>query len=327
MTISELIASSAQIRSKNVSGHYSMSYTFGHKQLGRPLQYNKTVLYKPNSSIVEIGLYITAVTEDGKSGHFCQVALRGVQMEAKSAEEVFAKIRSRQSGKMAQASDDELRDYIAAGNTVYNGKYVVQSRNNGNVYLVMDKNISPDTICKVRCSCASFTFDIAWYNNQHGCLIGDKPLPHPKFMLGDKTSTDTVRNMDKTPGLCKHLMLLMSMLMKDGFIQGGTDDIDGYISGAVKSTPGRISTARANYMIEQTMKQYRSQLKMTNAIAQGKYASVRQRALSGTKMGSQLTQLARTMNKIQKQINKSQSTKSLGNKIKPKSPIKKRRKK
>ena len=84
MKISELIESSARIRSMNTEGHYAASYVFSNKELGQPLQFNKTVLYKPNSSIVEIGMYITAVTEKGKSGNFCQIALRGIQMEDSS---------------------------------------------------------------------------------------------------------------------------------------------------------------------------------------------------------------------------------------------------
>lgn len=306
MKISELIASSAKIRSTNVSGHYAANYVFGHKQFGHVLSYNKTVLYKPSSSIVEIGMMITAVTEKGKTGHFCQIALRGVEMEAKSAQEVFAHLRQRGKGKMAEADEDELRDYIAAGNTVYNNKYVVQSRNNSNVYLVMNTNISPDTECRVRCSCASFLFDVAWYNANHGCLIGSRPPADPRFQMGLKNTT--VRNVDRVPGLCKHLMLLVSMLLKDGFIQGGTDDITAYLEGGgtLPRSAGRISTSRANYMIEQTMKQHKAQVRMVNALNKGNYKP-KQGDLRGTNIAKSLTGLGRaikkTTNPAQKQTN------------------------
>ena len=325
MKISELIASSAKIRSKNVSGHYSANYVFGHKQFGHVLSYNKTVLYKPSSSIVEIGMMITAVTEKGKTGHFCQIALRGVEMEAKSAEEVFAHIRNRGKGKMAQADDDELRDYIAAGNTVYNNKYVVQSRNNSNVYLVMNKNISPDTDCRVRCSCASFLFDVAWYNADHNCLIGSRPPADPRFQLGLKT--ETVRNIDKVPGLCKHLMLLVSMLLKDGFIQGGTDDITAYLEGGgtLPRSAGRISTSRANYMIEQTMKQHRAQVRMLNALNKGNLKP-KQGMIRGTNVGKTLTGLGREIKKATNPTQKQTNVKNLGKRVMPKFSKKRKRK-
>ena len=291
MKISELIASSARIRSKKVSGHYAADYVFGHKQFGTVLSYNKTVLYKPESSIVEIGMMVTAVTEKGKTGHFCQIALRGVEMEAKSAEEVFAHIRQRGKGKMAEADEDELRDYIAAGNTVYNNKYVVQSRNNSNVFLVMNKNVSPDTECRVRCSCASFLFDVAWYNADHGCLIGSRPPANPFVQVG---ISKVVRNVDKVPGLCKHLMLLVSMLLKDGFIQGGTDDISAYLEGGggIPRSAGRISTSKANYLIDQTMKQHKAQVRMVNQLNQGNW-DVKQGAMRGTSVGKYLSQVGK----------------------------------
>lgn len=327
MKISELIESSARIRSMNTEGHYAASYVFSNKELGQPLQFNKTVLYKPNSSIVEIGMYITAVTEKGKSGHFCQIALRGIQMEAKSAEEVFEKVRSRQGGKMAEADEDEIRDYIAAGNTVYNNKYVVQSRNNNNVYLVMDRNISPDTECKVKCSCASFLFDVSWYNAKAGCLIG-KAMPYPKHAMNVGGTTTTVRNIDKVPGLCKHLMLLVSLLMKEGFIEGGTDDITAYVQGggSLPKSRGRLSTAKANYYIEQTMKQYRAQTKMINALSQGKF-NVKQGAIRGTQVGKYLASVGKMNKEAHKAKKLAQKQKNVGSQFKPKSPIKKRKKK
>ena len=246
-------------------------------------------------------------------------------MEAKSAEEVFAHIRNRGKGKMAQADDDELRDYIAAGNTVYNNKYVVQSRNNSNIYLVMNKNISPDTDCRVRCSCASFLFDVAWYNADHNCLIGSRPPADPRFQLGLKT--ETVRNIDKVPGLCKHLMLLVSMLLKDGFIQGGTDDITAYLEGGgtLPRSAGRISTSKANYMIEQTMKQHRAQTRMLNALNKGNLKP-KQGMIRGTNVGKTLAGLGREIKKATNPTQKQTNVKNLGKRVMPKSSKKRKRK-
>ena len=317
MNIQQLIASSGEIFSKGIlergeQSHYSDTYTFSTKKFGQVLQYNKSVVYRPNYDIVEIGMYITAVTEDGKTGHFCQVALKGIDMKPVSKNDVLEKVRSRDGGKFKAYTDDAIVDYIAQGGTVYNGKYVIQSRRDSSMFLVMNKRISSETEVRVRCSCASFLFDVAWYNADHGCLIGQRPPAHPKFKMG---STETIRNVHKKPGLCKHLMLLFSLLLKDDFIIGGTDDPTGNGEKAYKvynkrKNQERISTTSANYLIEQTMRQVRAQVKAVNAvnnsIATGQNSPLK-KAKIGSIGGTSVKAHIKSLKKYYKQTNPSQS--------------------
>ena len=314
MNIQQLIASSAEIYSKGIlargeASHYSQAYTFSHKQFGQVLQYNKTVLYKPSYNVIEIGMFITSVTETGKTGHYCQVALKGVDMKPVSKNDIFKKVRERQGGKFKDYTDDQIIQYVAEGGTVYNGKYVIQSRRDSDQFIVMNKRISAETEVRVRCSCASFFFDIAWYNGDHNCLIGSKPPAMPRFKMGD---TETVRNMHKKPGVCKHLMLLFSLLLKDDFIVGGTDDINGIkeqgskISNKRKNQE-RISTARANYYIEQTMKESRAQVKAVNMLNQGlREPSQLKKVKVGGIGGNSVKSYLKSVKKMYKEMNPSQ---------------------
>ena len=280
MKINELIASSARITSYNSStdkyteGHYASDYVFSNKKIGQVLQYNKTVLYKPESSVIEIGIYFRAVTEKGKSGHFCQIALRGIEMEEKDISEVFSHLRRKNNGKYAQYSDDELLNIIARGDNVYYGKYVIQSRNRPNKFLVMKPTISGDTDVRVRCSCASFIFDVAWYNADHKCLIGSRPPQSRKFKL-NKDATPN-RNIYRTPGLCKHLMLALSLLMKDGFIKGGSDKFNKQGASMLKrsSSMDRLTVNEANTLVRNALNQAKAQVRYSRQMWGGKQAQV-----------------------------------------------------
>lgn len=319
MNIQQLIASSAEIYSVGIlergeKSHYSDTYTFNHKQFGQVLQYNKTVIYKPNYSIIEIGMYITSVTETGKTGHFCQVALKGVDMKPVSKNDIFKKVRERSGGKFSDYTDEQIIDYVARGGTVYNGKYVVQSRTDSNKYLVMNKRISAETEARVRCSCASFFFDIAWYNGDHNCLIGSRPPANPRFKMGD---TKTIRNVHKKPGLCKHLMLLFSLLLKDDFIVGGTDDVNGIAEMGQKiynsrKNQERISTARANFYIDKVMKETKAQIKSVNQLNQGLRTP---KSLNKVKVGGiggkAVKSYIKSMKSMYKQLNPAQRQKLL----------------
>ena len=280
MKINELIASSAEITSYNhqtnefTEGHYSSSYVFNNKKIGPVLEYNKTVLYKPESSVIEVGIYFKSVTERRKAGHYCQIALRGIEMEEKSVDEVLDHLRRKNNGKYANLSDDELLEIIARGDNVYYGKYVIQSRNRPDKFLVMQPTISQDTDVRVRCSCASFMFDVAWYNADHHCLIGSRPPQTRKFKL-DKDDTPT-RNIYRTPGLCKHLMLAMALLTRDGFIKGGSDTFNREGALALKKARSskRITRNDANFIIRETINQARSQIRYTRQMWSGKEAEV-----------------------------------------------------
>ena len=117
------------------------------------------------------------------------------------------------------------------------------------------------------------------------------------------------------------------MLLKDGFIQGGTDDITAYLEGGgtLPRSAGRISTSKANYMIEQTMKQHRAQVRMLNALNKGNLKP-KQGMIRGTNVGKTLAGLGREIKKATNPTQKQTNVKNLGKRVMPKFSKKRKRK-
>jgi hypothetical protein len=54
---------------------------------------------------------------------------------------------------------------------------------------------------KVQCNCLDFYYRFAQYNSRDGSLLGQPPPPYQR-----KTMTRPPANIQKTPGVCKHIM-------------------------------------------------------------------------------------------------------------------------
>lgn len=60
---------------------------------------------------------------------------------------------------------------------------------------------------KVQCNCLDFYYRFAQYNSRDGSLLGNPPPPYQR-----KTTTHAPANIQKTPGVCKHLMRMIAAL-------------------------------------------------------------------------------------------------------------------
>lgn len=66
---------------------------------------------------------------------------------------------------------------------------------------------------RVSCSCLDFYYRFAVWNHSDGSLFGNPPPPYVK-----KTDQGPV-NPNKVPGLCKHLIALVSELRNENFLR------------------------------------------------------------------------------------------------------------
>lgn len=89
-------------------------------------------------------------------------------------------------------------------------------------YIIFRTRITFDTECRVKCTCAHFYYTFAYYCAQVGAYIGDAVAPYKsRRKLQGKTK---FRNQNGVPGLCKHLQLLISHIMKaDNGINGNME--------------------------------------------------------------------------------------------------------
>ena len=78
----------------------------------------------------------------------------------------------------------------------------------------MERPIDINSYVRVSCSCSNYYFVHGWYNYNAGAHLGQKPMPYP----GKSSSSETVMNMTKSPGMCKHLMMFTMLLLNGGIL-------------------------------------------------------------------------------------------------------------
>lgn len=222
MNISELLRSTSFVEG------YNPSNTFTNKKFGKIYAYNKLVRTKPNSSIIEVSMMITGVTDMIKpakstvgrsvAAHKVMVAIRGVNQTVVSGDML---------AEMMRATNPEYKDTEAYPNEdliarAINPDYkpfadkTIMAQANG-TYVIMEDKISKDAQIRVWCSCSSYYWVFQYYNVEHGVDIwGKAPARYiPKTKKGWEafTKNKPMRNPGRHPGMCKHIMLLLALLM------------------------------------------------------------------------------------------------------------------
>ena len=89
-------------------------------------------------------------------------------------------------------------------------------------YIVFRTRVDFSTECRVKCTCAHFYYTFAYYCAQSDAYIGDAVAPYKaKRKLKGK---HRFRNSNGVPGLCKHLQLLITQILKtDNGINGDVE--------------------------------------------------------------------------------------------------------
>ena len=80
----------------------------------------------------------------------------------------------------------------------------------------LEEPINLNSVVRVSCSCSSYYWVCSFYNNARGAHLGPAPSPYTRRTKRSKP----VLNVDKRPGLCKHLMLFTMMLINNGILIG-----------------------------------------------------------------------------------------------------------
>ena len=225
MTIAQLLNSTERLKDKG----YGVGNTFSNKEFGEIYAYNKTVRVKPKHSIIEITMMIKAVTEKVtlKSGqsrtaaaHKIMVAISNVEQEEVTADELVKRARDIHPGyqnKKRYPDIDIIQKAIDPDKEVFPGKTVME-QNNG-TYVLITNNISDKSEIRVWCSCSSYYWVFQYYNIEAEVNIPGKqsrmsPYKHKtKKGLDEFKKGKPMRNPKKAPGVCKHIRLLLAMLM------------------------------------------------------------------------------------------------------------------
>jgi hypothetical protein len=118
-------------------------------------------------------------------------------------------------------STEELLDLLLEeGYQPLKDKTIIQKSTAGRKFIVVPNNIPYNSVdIMTRCSCSDYFYTWAYYNANHNCLIGTRPPAYARKKTKADGSFITIRNPKQRPGVCKHLMLFIAVLMKGGLIQ------------------------------------------------------------------------------------------------------------
>ena len=195
------------IQSNNLIGYKRRPhYVFSSKPFGKIYAYNKTVVYKPHYSVIELSMFIGAKTQKDRTAHKISVAFKGIDMVEKSALDLLATLKLQ--NKFKDLTLDQLQEKVENEEDLLFDRFIVKA-NKPHTYIVMEKRIPLTTEIRVKCTCADYYYTYQWYNADAGVHIGNRGPGYIKR----GSSNIRVRNPYKRPGVCKHMLLFSAMLM------------------------------------------------------------------------------------------------------------------
>jgi hypothetical protein len=164
-------------------------------------------------------MIIGAATEINKSAHRVSIALHGIDSKEYTSEELIHLIKV-EDARLSKVDDGEILNNVLKEVSFLKGKTIIQKDTNRDKFIVFSNNIPLKTEIRVKCTCSDFFYTFAWYNADHKVLIGRRPPKYKRYLgLTSKEKEDIVpvRNPRRLPGVCKHILLFLALLM-DGKI-------------------------------------------------------------------------------------------------------------
>ena len=213
MNISQLIASTERLSKRG----YGAKNTFGYKQFGEIYLYNKVVRVKPSFSIIEISMMIKAVTDKNAKVHKVMVSIHGVEQKTYSDEDFIKELVEAKKVGSPQTEEEkqDILKKVEEGSLGLPDKTIFKNKGGG--YVAVSNHISKNSEIRVWCSCSSYYWVFQFYNVENGVDIWgkapDKYIPKTKKGWEAFKSGTPIRNPGRNPGMCKHIMLLLALLM------------------------------------------------------------------------------------------------------------------
>lgn len=209
MNISELLQSTQYVGNKS----YGPKNTFANKQLGQIYLYNKQVKAKTGHSVIEISMMIKAVTEKNVSYHKVMMAIGGVNQRTVQGITLVRELEAMNDKYKGMAYEDVIIEAIQ--NKPFPDKTVIQ--NEAGTFTIIDDNVSKDNRIMVWCSCSNYYWVWQYYNVENKVDIFNTAPPkyNPRTEAGREAlkANKPMRNPGRHAGMCKHLLLLLALLM------------------------------------------------------------------------------------------------------------------
>ena len=238
MKLSKLLSETAKIDGR------SQSEALG-KKFGSIYVFNQMATVQKQGTLVSVSMIIGGVTDmiskDGKrqpvAYHKVSLAFNNIEHEYYKPSALVATIRLKYK-EYADAEKykaaDILKIAIENPTKFFPGSTLFRATNDSDRgFCVVPNQIPEDADVKVWCSCSDYYWTMQYYNCENDVdLNGRYPeryIPKTKKGFEAFKSGQPLRNPGRHPGMCKHLMLLMALLMKDDLVQSKDSNLKGYL--------------------------------------------------------------------------------------------------
>ena len=242
MNIKELIASTNRVKGRSQSEVFQ-------KKFGSVYAFNKDITIAKGGNAIIVNMIVGGVTDYIQAGgkrqpvpfHKVSLALN-VGKDGKkdySPTALVEAIRAKHSeyrDKEKWPNPDVLKMALENPSDFFEDATIFKTTN-GEGYTVVTNKIPEKSEVQVWCSCSDYYwtfqyFNIAVRNRDGSCLnlYGSTGYPrvyNHKSSTG-KRSKRPLRNPGRNPGMCKHLMLLVAMLMEDEIIKDTKNGLTKY---------------------------------------------------------------------------------------------------
>lgn len=269
-SIKEIVASTNTVKNRESS-------SLSDKKFGSIMAYNKLIDATPGGTTIQISMMIKGLTDKINkkpvAAHRVLIAISGVNYEHYTATELVAKIRA----EIPEYKDEKKYTFMDIVKLVqeqnikfFKNKSILPTRTR--TYVIIDDKISTDANMQVWCSCSDYFWTFQWYNVEKNVDIrGIKP-PSYRYSKDSKVTRTTssgreismagkeatgnttpVRNPQRAFGMCKHLLLLLGMLMDEDIIDNKTSGTQG------SDNPGtayRLNMSRFKKMTHMSYKDF-----------------------------------------------------------------------
>ena len=271
MNLEELIASTNKVKNRSQSKVFQ-------KKFGSIMAFNKKVSVTGNgtNAVIAVSMMIGGVTDMIKSGgkrrpvpfHRAVLALKVGEEGYKeyTASELVQVIRSKTKEFDGLPDPDVLADALDHP-TKYFEDSTLFAKSSGKGYAVVKNQIPKDSEVQVWCSCSDYYWTFEYYNihakgggvNYYPAASAAYPKIYNHQSAKGRSSKRPMRNPGSHPGMCKHLMLLTAMLMKDDLIKNTRNGLSKFFEVNFKEfISDKMKTHRLNqHSFDQVMKGYK----------------------------------------------------------------------
>lgn len=222
MNLRQLVASTRQVK----TNMWDPNKDFRSKEFGQIIDFNVKGNYNPRFKTLTVSMYIKSKTQGQRhiskgvgdtviATHTAAITFKNIVQHI-----VYVQEYTEQYNRMTTNNPiTSIQDIISKMQQSQPDLVPVEITDD---YIVFRTKVDFNTECRVKCTCAHFYYTFAYYCAQADAYIGDAVAPYKaRRKLKGKVK---FRNSNGVPGLCKHLQLLITHILKtDNGINGNIE--------------------------------------------------------------------------------------------------------